>query len=521
MKPPYALAIVMATVVTVGCRAAIPEPSFAPGAMVLRMALSDDVPTLDPAAGYDTLSWQFEQMIFDTLVRYGDADVQLHPDLATSWTVSPDARTFTFRMRRDAFFTDGQPVTSADIRYAIERILSPRTHSQGMEYFRSIQGASEFVAGQVPHVAGIEMPDRWTIRFRLVAPDPLFADKLAMPFAAAVPKKEVERWGVDFARHPVGSGPFKLLQWIGGQRIVLVKNPHYFIRGTPRLDEELEWLKFEAGEIDISSIPPAEFPYVMRTPSLRRLTVHRVTASTNYLGMNCQMAPFNDARVRRALNYAINKSKLIQLLNGRGVIARGVLPPGIPGFNPGVAGYPYDPARSRKLLQEAGYTDHLRPELWLAADQTMMTIGESIQQDLALVGVDIILKPVAWAPLLSAVRQPRNVDLFLLGWEADFPDPSNFLEVLLSRPQWGDNNDTFYANPSVDALLDAAAPLTDLAQRYALYDRAEQIVIRDAPWVFLYHRVSWAIRQPWVNGLELSPMRPTRFDQVWLSPHGH
>jgi len=530
MKKPRLLIralVVAAAIAIAGCHAGPPEPSFPAGAMVIRLALPDDVPTLDPAAGYDSVSWQFEQMIFDTLVRYGDADVRLYPDLALSWKVSPDARVFSFTMRRDARFTNGRGVTSADIRYAIERVLTPKNNSQGIEYFRSIDGAENFIAGRTPQVAGIQTPDSWTISFHLIAPDPLFVDKLAMPFAAAVPREEVERWGDDFRRHPVGSGPFKLGEWIGGNRIVMLRNPGYFVAGVPRLDavvttlgvsEELEWLKFEAGEIDIASIPPAEFPYVMKTPALKRMTIHRVTISTEYVGMNCQMAPFNDIRVRRAINYAVNKDKLVELLNGRAVVARGVLPPGLPGFNPSLKGYPYDPAMARRLLEQSGHASGLKPELWIAADRTMMAIGESIQQDLALVGVDVILKPVAWGPLLEAVRQPDNVDMFVLGWEADFPDPSNFLEVLLSRRQWGDNNDTFYANPLVDQILDQAAPISDPARRYPLYQRAEEIVVGDAPWVFLYNRVNWVIRQPWVNGYELSPMRPSRFDRVWLSP---
>jgi ABC-type transport system substrate-binding protein len=501
-------------------------PEFPPGTRILQLAEVNDVPTLDPAAGYDTVSWLFEQMLFSTLVRYGDADVMLHPDVALSWTVSPDATVFTFHLRHDVRFTSGRAVTSADFRYAIERVLNPKTSSKGMEYFRSIRGAPEFIAGRAAHLSGIETPDPWTIAFHLLAPDPIFVDKLAMPFAAAVPHEAVERWGEDFSRHPVGSGPFMLKEWIGGQRIVMVRNPHYFIRNLPKLDAvvdllgvsvELEWLKFEAAEIDVSAIPTAEFVYVMKTPSLKRLTTHQVTVATQYLGMNSQMAPFTDLRVRQAFNYAIDKHKLIALLNGRGVVARGVMPPTLPGFDPDLKGYPYDPDRARQLLAEAGMKK-LSVELWLLADQTELMVGQSIQQDLALVGVDLTLKPIALAPLLDAVRQPNNVPFMVFGWEADFPDPSNFLDVLFSRSQWGANNDTFYYNPRVEALLKEAAPVTDLKKRYALYDQAEKIIVDDAPWVFLYNPVAYVIHQPWVHDFVLNPMRPTRLEKVWVSP---
>jgi ABC-type transport system substrate-binding protein len=511
-----------------GCRTGAPPLHFPPGAMVLNLASISDVPTLDPAAGYDVESWMFEQMIFDTLVRYSDAGVDLVPDLATAWQSSPDATTFTFHLRRDAHFTDGRSVTSADFKYAIERVLDPATRSKGIEYYRAIAGAADFIAHRTKAVAGIETPDPWTIVFHLDAPDPIFLHKLAMPFASAVPRELVEKWGEDFSRHVVGSGPFILKEWVGGQRIVLVKNPHYFVRAAPRLDavvesigvsEDLQWFKFEGGEIDVSSIPPAVFPYVMKTPRLRNLTLRIVTVTTRYLGMNCQMPPFNDERVRRAFNYAVNKPKLIAVLNGRGIAANGVMPPGLPGFDPHLPGYPYDPARARKLLEQAGLAHGFEATLWMPADQTMMILGQSVQQDLDLVGVHLMLKAIAFPPFLEAIRLPITVPLFFSGWEADFPDPANFLDVLLSRKQWGANNDAFFSDPRVDALLAEAAPLSDLARRYAIYDQAERIIVDDAPWVFLYYPITYEIQQPWVHGYVLNPMRPARLENVWLSAH--
>ncbi len=512
-----------------GCRGEAPAPEFPPGAMVLHIADADDVPTLDPAQGYDTLSWTFEQALFETLVRYGDENVELTPDVATTWESSPDAKTFTFHLRHDARFTSGRSVTSDDFRYGIERVLDPKTRSRGMEYYRDILGAAEFAAHAVAHVRGIETPDRWTIVFNLAAPDPIFPHKLAMPFAAAVPREVAERWGDDFSRHPVGCGPFMLKQWLPGERIVLVRNPDYFIKGLPRVDavddslavnSELQWLRFEAGALDaVAQIPPAEFPYVMKTPKLRALTLKQVTVTTNYLGMNCQMRPFTDVRVRRAMNYAIDRRKLVAVLNGRGVPAHCVLPPNLPGYNPDFKGYSYDPKRARELLEQAGLARGFSVELWMRADQTVLMLAQSVQQDLALVGVHAELRPVAWGPFLEAIRQPKTVQAFLTGWEADFPDPENFLGALLSRAQWGANNDSFYSNPDVERLLAEAAVETDFRRRYALYDEAERQVIADAPWVFLYYPMTYVIRQPWVHDYVINPMRPTRFERIWLSPH--
>ena len=517
-----------AAIVMAGCRDEARDQHLSVGAKVLRLAATEDVPTLDPAVGYDTASWSFEQLIFDTLVRYSDAGVELIPDLATRWEVSKDATSFTFHLRRDATFTNGRSVISTDCKYAIQRVLTPAVRSKGIEYFRTIVGAEDFVAGRAKEVAGIETPDAWTITFKLIAPDPIFTQKLAMPFAAAVPHEVADRWGEDFSRHVVGSGPFRLKEWRSGERIILVRNPHYFDRALPRLDaivelvgvdQELQWLKFEAGEIDVSAIPPAEFLHVMKTPALQKLTQHIVTLSTDYLGMNCRMKPFDDVRVRRAFNYAIRKDKLTALLNGRGLAAPGVLPPGLPGYDPAIVGYPYDPAQARQLLEAAGVGRDFAPTLWMRADQAETILGESIQQDLAEVGVHVVLKPVAWSPLLEAIRQPDTVGLFSLGWEADFPDPQNFIEVLFAEKQFGSNNDTFYSNPAVEALLEQAAPLSDFKHRFELYDQAQRLIVAEAPWVPLYHPVTYVIRQPWVHDYILNPMRPTRLDKVWTDAH--
>jgi ABC-type transport system substrate-binding protein len=525
----FLLAILLLTfAVCAGCQQSTDNFGFPPDAKVLRLASNDDVPSLDPAAGYDTASWTYEQAIFDTLVRYGDADVLLHPAVATSWEASPDGTMFTFHLRNDVRFSNGRGVTAADFKYGIERVIDPATLSKGMEYYQEIAGAAEFAAHKKPHVDGIETPDPYTMIFHLSGPDPIFPHKLAMPFASAVPREVVEKWGEDFSRHVVGSGAFKLREWIGGQRLVLEKNPYYWVPGQPHLDGiadqlgvniELQWLKFDSDEIDVlESISPSEFPYVMKTPALRALTLNKSTVTTSYLGMNCEMPPFDDVRVRQAFNYAVNKQKLIEVINGRGIVARGVLPPNLPGYDPNVRGYDYDPPKARALLEAAHFPRDFKPALWFRYDQTTEMLAESIQQDLALAGVNITLKPVAWGPLLEAIRQPKNVQLFMSGWEADFPDPENFLSVLLSRKQFGSNNDTFYTNPEVEKLLEEAALMTDMKKRYALYDQAQVIIVADAPWVFLDHPVTYVMRKPWVHDYIMNPMRPTRFEPISLSP---
>ena len=490
----------------------------------LRLADQDDIPTLDPARGYDTASWQFEEMLFNTLVDY-DADGALVPELATDWEVSADRLTYTFHLRPDVRFTNGRALVAADLRYSIERVLDPHTRSQGAEFFHGIVGAADCKPEDC-RVSGIVTPDDRTLRITVQAPDPLFLHKLAMPFAAAVPAEEVQRWGEDFARHPVGSGPFALQEWLPGQRLVVARNPDYFVPGIPRLagvvrlvgvNEELEWLKYESGQVDVAAIPPAEFPRVIRDPRYQPLLHHVTTLRTNYLGMKCDHEPFTDRRVRQAMNYAVNKEKLLRLINNRGVIADGFLPPNMPGYSPAVRGYPFDPQRARHLLAAAGYANGFSSTLWVRSDETTLRLAQAVQQDLADVEVAVQIKALAWGPFLEAVRAPDLVPLFLLGWEADFPDPSNFLEVLLHSKYIGSNNDTNYRNPDVDSQLDEAARTADPRARMRVLQAVESRAVVDAPWVFLFHPVSYAIVDPRVRDFRLHPLRPARFEQVWLA----
>jgi ABC-type transport system substrate-binding protein len=494
---------------------------------VLRLAVSEDVPTLDPAVGYDTLSWFFEQHLFETLVGYDDANA-LVPALAERWELSPDRRLYRFTLRENLVFSDGTLLTAADAAGSIERVLEPRTRSQGAEYFRGIRGALEFVAGKTPHVSGLDAHDTRTLVIELAQADPLFLHKLALMFAAVVPVSLALELGDDFTNRPVGSGPFVLREWRRGERIVLARNPRYRRPDLPYVDgvveqigvnQELAWLMFESGELDVAPIPPADFPAVMRDPKRAGRITNATTLSSAYIGINCQMPPFDDRRVRQALNYAVDKAALIALLNGRGIAARGMVPPNLPGYAAEVAGYGFDPARARDLLTEAGLAQGFATELWTQSNDTDLKIAQKVQQDLARVGIKLRIKPVAWSSFLEAIRQPRTVPLFDLGWSADFPDPGNFLDVLFHSKNWDANNHTFYGSPVVDRLLDEARTLPDEQARYRLYSEAERLIVDDAPMIFLYHPITYVISHQRVHGYRIHAFLPPRVTEVWLDPN--
>jgi ABC-type transport system substrate-binding protein len=526
---------VVAAVLALSCGSAclrddrLEWPARVPGERrggVLRLAASEDVPTLDPALGYDTRSWFFEQHLYETLFTYDD-ESRLVPALAERHEVSADGLHYRFVLLPGLVFSDGSPLTAADAVGSIERVLDPKTRSQGAEYFRSVRGARAFAAGEAPHVTGLRAVDDRTLEIDVEAPDPLFLHKLALMFAAVIPAERARQLGDDFTNAPIGSGPFVLREWRRGERIVLARNPRYRVPELPYLDGveehlgvnlELAWLMFESGELDVAGIPPADFPAVKRDPRRADQLVSKMTLTTQYVGLNCEMPPLDDRRVRQALNWAVNKDAVIALINGRGIVARGVVPVNLPGWQPPTAGYGFDPDKARALLAEAGRSDGFATAIWTQGSDLDLKIAQRLQQDLAAVGVRLGIKQVAWSSFLEAIRQPKTAPMFDLGWSADFPDPSNFLETLFHSRNVDANNHTFYGNPGFDRLLEQARPLTDQAVRYGLYADAERILVDDAPIIFLYQPISYVIHDRRVHDYRIHPLTPTRVTEVWLEP---
>jgi len=513
-----ALATVAALPLLSGCRGE-GEP---PPAGILRTATVTDVPTLDPAAGYDTTSWLFEQMLFSTLLDYDDEGA-LVAEAAERWEVDPTGTVYTFHLDPRLRFSSGRRVVAADVKYSLERVLAPATRSQGAEFFRGLEGADEFVAGTSAGVRGIEVEGEDVVRLRLRRFDPVFVHAIALQFAAIVPREEVERSGDDFSSHPVGSGPFLLRQWRRGQSLSLRRNPHYFRPGEPRLDgiehlvgvnEQLEWLKFEAGELDVADIPASEYPLVARDPAYRGRLVSKTAMRTSYLGINCGMAPFGDARVRRAVAHAIDRDKALALINRRGRAATSLVPPGIAGWDEGAPVPRHDPEAARALLREAGLEEGVDTALWVRTDETLLRLAQSYQQDLAEVGVRARIRNLSWASFLELIRRPGRAPLFMLGWEADFPDASNYLEVLLHSRSIGANNYSFFSDAEFDALLDRAATALDPGARLDLLRRAERHMLPQAPLVPLFYPVEVQAVAPRVRNYRLNPLRPPRFEKV-------
>ncbi len=526
----FSLAVFFATVSCAGdIRLERPNPDD----NTLRIAVPSDPRSLDPAIAYDVVSWPLVRTLFHGLIDYDD-DLNLIPWHARSWRVSEDGRTIVFKLRQDIRFSNGRAITSEDFAYSLERVLNPAVKSPGQGFYRNIVGARAFQDGSSDRVSGLRTPDAETLEIELSDPDLPFLYCIAMPFAYAVPREEVARHGDEFGRYPVGGGPFTLADWRRGTRLRLEKNPGYYRPHEVRLqavelmvggDEALHMMMFERGELDIASvtstgIPDADFIRVMNDPVLSGRVAQQPLNAIQYLPMNTELAPFDRVHVRRAVNHAIDRERILRLISERGVLARGVLPPGMPGFNEQLTGYDYDPDKARKLLADAGYPNGFSTELMITSQSGIDgKIGQAVQQDLAEVGIKVEIRPVSGPTRIEATGRRGAVPFSTFGWYQDYPDPSNFLDVLLNGNRITEVNSTnvaFYDNEQVNALLDEAATSTDQDHRLALYREAERLVVEDAPWVFLYYPQMYLLRQPWLKGLKLNPVWPIRYELMWI-----
>lgn len=507
----------------------------------LTISFKDDIATLDPAIGYDWDNWPLIKSIFDSLMDYEPGTGTLKKNLAESFTVSPDGKTYVFKIRPGVKFTNGRLLTSSDVRYSIERVTDPKTQSPGASFFGAIDGFDAHNSGKAPHLTGIATPDDHTVEFHLTRPDATFLHVMALSFANVVPKEEVEKPGVDFAKHPVGTGPFKLAEWKLGQSVTLVRNPDYYQKGVPHLDRLVvdvsqepltALLRLEKGEIDVlgDGIPPAKFNEVMHDPSLKENIVTGDRLETSYITMKVQKKPFNDQRVRQAVNEAINKVRLVRLINGRAHVANQVLPPGMPAYDDAFKGYPYDPKHAKALLTEAGYPDGFSTELYSNNTDPNPRLVQAIQQDLAQIGIKVQLKTLAQENVIAAGGDPDQGMMVWSGglaWSDDFPDPSDFFVPILScgSATKGGWNWSFYCRKDLDTKSDAANAITDPAKqatRNAAWADIYRAVMADAPWVPVFNEKLYVMKSARLHAenpnVFVDPIyTPVNYKYVWVT----
>jgi len=381
-------------------------------------------------------------------------------------------------------------------------------------------------------VPGLQAPDRYTFRIALEEPLAPLLTVMGLTNTAVVPQEEVEKPRGAFGHAPVGTGPFKFVRWQPNQEIVLAANDQYYA-GRPFLDTAVfkirvgakleEWFaEFLRGDLEETIIPSGQVEEVRVNPHYRQYQyVRKPTLSLQYLGFNTQMKPFDDWRVRQAFNYAVDKEAIVHKIARMGDIpAVGALPPWLPGYDPTLQGYDYNPAKARELLAAAGYphgTGFPVVQLW-SNHQATSTKAElaAYQRYLADIGVQV---EIHFAPDWRAFRarlEQGLLPMFRLVWLADIPDADNMLFPLLHSAS--PTNRTFYHNPRVDQLLEQARQELDAAQRVTLYREVERIVLHDAPWITQQYLILEYLYQPYVRGVQFNLLgkRDLPLHKIWL-----
>jgi ABC-type transport system substrate-binding protein len=512
-----------------------PDPNAKPGGSIT-VTYKDDVATLDPAIGYDWQNWSMIKSLFDGMMDYVPGTTTLRPGLAESYALSEDGLTYTFKLRPGVKFHNGREMTADDVKYSLDRVTNPATQSPGAGFFGSIAGYD--TAGDAG-LSGVKVIDPLTVEITLSRPDATFLHVMALNFASVVPKEAVDAAGDDFGKQPVGTGAYKLAEWTLGQRLVFEKNADYWRAGVPYLDSVVfevgqepvvALLRLQNGEVDVpgDGIPPAKFQEVMADPAQAERVVVGGQLHTGYITLNVTTPPFDKVEVRKAVNMAINKDRIVQIINGRAVPATQPLPPSMPGYTAGHAGYAYDVEGAKALLAEAGVADGFETDLYVMNTDPNPRIAQAIQQDLAAIGIKANIQSLAQANVIEAGGAGTAPMIWSGGmaWIADFPDPSNFYGPILgcAGAVEGGWNWSKFCDAALDAKATEADSMADpakVADRMALWSDVYMGVMEQAPWVPVFNEERYTMKSPRMGGedaLYVDPVSiPVNYDYVFVT----
>lgn len=488
-----------------------------PGALVVAQAA--DVIALDPVRATDSESIEVGELLFEGLVGWKPGTTDIEPRLATQWQVSDDGLRWTFNLRSHVQFHDGTPLDADAVVFSFERLLvkgHPQSLGDGVNYWRSMLDDVEKVVAEGPLTVAIHVRRKYA---------PLLGNLAMYPIVSPT---AVRKWGAKFSEHPVGTGPFAFEDWIRESRVVVRRFDRYW--GRPAglnqivfqvvVDARQRLINLESGSVDLATaILPDEQPFVELHPDLE--LHHAAGNDISYLAMNTQRPPFDDPRVRRAANFAVNKEPIVKLgYQGRAIAADSPLPPSMWGYHQPSTRYQYDPIAAKRLLAEATADNKFDPAriYKLYAPSTPRPylpqperVARFLQASLEQAGIHTELIMLPYPQFRRAVQAGEH-DLCVFGWVGDTGDPDNFLYVLFhskqSNTETGAQNVALYRDKDVDDMLVSAQEAADEATRSALYAAVQEKIAADAPWVPIAHS-------------ELVVAGRTELERVVLSPTGH
>jgi len=488
-----------------------PRPSSLPGQGKTLRLFEGEPAILDPALVQDSTSAAYVVEIFSGLVTL-DEHLKVVPDIAERWEISQDGTVYTFHLREGVQFQDGKPVTARDFQFSLERACSPQLRSPvAASYLGDILGVREVIQGRAQQIVGLRVIDDRTLEITIDGPKSYFLSKLTYSTAFVVDGDNVGQR--DWAKRPNGTGPFKLAKWEDDQ-IELVRNDRFY-RGPAHLERVQFQLSggvpmtmYENGELDIVQVGLTDIERVQDpTNPLHRELVVVPNLNVQYVAFSVRVPPFDDLKVRQAFVHATDRQKLAELvMKGMVIPARGILPPELPGYNDKLVGLEYNLPLAKQMIASSRYGQGGLPPITLHISGEAMGLPRSVEALLAIwkenLGVEVSVETTAWPEFLQDVNE-RRYPLYFLGWMADYPDPHNFLDLLFHSES--DENHMGYANPEVDRLLVQARVEQDAGRRLQLYQQVEEILVRDAVWIPLWHDRDYFLIKPYVKGVHKAP----------------
>jgi oligopeptide transport system substrate-binding protein len=499
---------------------------------VFRYNQPEGLTTLDPAFAKSQPVMWISHQLYNTLVEINSRLI-ISPSLARKWEISDDGRQYVFHLRDSIFFHDnaafpdgqGRKMTAQDVVYSLGRIIDRSTASPGGWIFN----------GKVDSVKPFVALNDSTFQLNLQRPFPPILGILSMQYCSIVAREAVEKYGKDFRRNPVGTGPFKMKSWEEGQALILHRYERYFEHDSsghqlPYLDavqisfldnKATEFMEFRQGRLDFVNDIEASFKDEVLTKKgeLKNDWKGRINLfktpylNTEYLGILFDStspllasSPLRMRKVRQAMNHAVDRKKMMMYLrNSIGTAAEsGFVPAGLPSFNADkVKGYAYNPERAKQLLREAGYNTNT-DAITLKTIPIYAELGAFVARQLEEVGIMVKVETVQRATLLEEIAKSQA--LFFRGsWIADYPDAENYLSVFYSKNP-APPNYTRYKNLVFDGLYDRALTETNDSARYALYQQMDQIVINDAPVIPLWYDMAIHLVQTNIEGFRPNPL---------------
>lgn len=483
----------------------------------LTVALSVEILSLDTHRATGTPAEVIRKHIFEGLVR-ADEQNQISPLLATEWVVSEDEKTWTFTLREDVLFHDGTPFNAEAVKVNLERLLNPDSGSER--------------SGQYAFIDTVEVVDEFTVAITTKEPFGAFLANMAFGGGSFMSPTALDEYGADIGSYPIGTGPYIFQEQVGGESVTLVRNENYW--GEQPYFDKIEFIVvkedstrvnlLQTGQVDfIANLPAQNIPLIDAEDGLAVVT--RPSTRVSHIGINVTKDPFQDVRIRQALNYAIDREGLVEgLLSGIGLPATSVVSPMTWGYAD-VSPYTYDPDKARELLAEAGYPDGFKTKMWTPSGRYFMDkqTAEAVQAMFADIGVEAELQVLDWGAYLAELRKTpeegNDVDLYLLGWESSTGEAGYLLERVFESQSIPPNgwNTMFYESDELDALIDQAQSTTDQEARAQILGQAQEIAVNDAAWVLLYVAQQVFAQRSDLEGVQIFPNETLSFAAARLS----